>query len=190
MHFILCCPANTIFISKTGSMNRLIVLMITGALWLTFAGGYDSGRRAEVLFLGQKGTIHASWLATKLFKKSGINLTYTENAADLTAAGLSAYDGLIVNTGVPPHACARRGCGQFVASGKGLIILNKGAAAFKNSAWAARSGTEGKGRIFYTKEGTEDDEWKERAFLDKCATASLWALGEEVRRQIIAVIRN
>ena len=42
-------------------MNRLIVLMITGALCaFTFAGGYDGGRRAEVLFLGQKGTIHAT----------------------------------------------------------------------------------------------------------------------------------
>lgn len=167
-------------------MNRLIVLMITGALCaFTFAGGYDSGRRAEVLFLGQKGTIHASWLATKLFK-SGINLTYTENAADLTAAGLSAYDGLIVNTGVPLTPARDAAVRQFVASGKGLIILNKGAAAFKNSAWAARSGTEGKGRIFYTKEGTEDDEWKERAFLDKMRDSITWALGEEVRRQIIA----
>lgn len=167
-------------------MNRLIVLMITGALCaFTFAAGRDNGRRAEVLFLGQKGTIHATWLATKLFK-SGINLTYTENAADLSAAGLSAYDGLIVNTSTPLTPARDAIVRQFIASGKGLVILNKGAAAFKNSTWAARSGTEGKGRIFYAREGAKDEEWKERAFLDKMRDSISWALGEEVRQQIIA----
>ncbi|WP_346317949.1 PVC-type heme-binding CxxCH protein [Chitinophaga sp. YIM B06452] len=167
-------------------MNRLIVLMITGALCaFTFAAGRDNGRRAEVLFLGQKGTIHATWLATKLFK-SGINLTYTENAADLSAAGLSAYDGLIVNTSTPLTPARDVIVRQFVASGKGLVILNKGAGAFKNAAWAARSGTEGKGRIFYAREGAKDEEWKERAFLGKMRDSISWALGEEVRQQIIA----
>lgn len=166
-------------------MNRLIVLMITGALCAFTFAGRQEGRRAEVLFLGQKGTIHASWLATKLFK-SGINLTYTENAADLTAANLSAYDGLIVNAALPALPARDAVLRQYVASGKGLIILNKGAATFKNSPWAARSGTQGAGRIFYTKEGVNDDEWKQRAFLDKMRDSVSWALGDNVKQLIVA----
>ncbi|MGN6511171.1 MAG: PVC-type heme-binding CxxCH protein, partial [Chitinophaga sp.] len=167
-------------------MNRLIVLMITGALCaFTFAGQTETGRRAEVLFLGQKGTIHASWLATKLFK-SGINLTYTENAADLNAANLALYDGLIVNAALPALPARDAVLRQFVSEGKGLVVLNKGAATLKNAPWAARSGAVGEGRVFYTKGGVEDDEWKQRAFLDKMRDSIAWALGENVHRQILA----
>lgn len=47
--------------------------------------------------------------------------------------------------------------------------------------------TEGKGRIFYTAYGHEDKTWTNIGFLDLVRNGVLWALGDQVRKQIEAL---
>lgn len=97
-------------------------------------------RRAEVLFLGHASEHHPSrkyapWLATAVFA-SGINITYTENLADLNPENLSKYDGVVIYANhdylAPEQESALKG---FLADGKGLIPLHSATGCFKNSDW-------------------------------------------------------
>jgi uncharacterized protein len=97
-------------------------------------------RRAEVLFLGHASEHHdsgrfAPWLATAIFT-SGINLTYTQNTADLNEDNLSKYDGLIIYANheylSPDQEAAMK---SFVEGGKGLIPLHSASGCFRNSDW-------------------------------------------------------
>ncbi len=47
--------------------------------------------------------------------------------------------------------------------------------------------TEGKGRVFYTAYGHEDKTWTNGGFLDLVRNGVLWALGDQVRKQIEAL---
>jgi uncharacterized protein len=64
------------------------------------AGSENAPRRIEILFLGHDSEHHnsgkyAPGLATTLFSR-GINMTYTEDPADLNQANLRRYDGLVI----------------------------------------------------------------------------------------------
>lgn len=97
-------------------------------------------RRAEVLFLGNRGKHHdsgkyAPWLAISLFKE-GINVTYTVNVNDLNTDNLAKYDGLIIyanHDSLPP--AQESALKAFVEGGKGLIPLHSASGCFRNSDW-------------------------------------------------------
>lgn len=102
--------------------------------------GAVKGRRAEVLFLGHNSKHHdsgkyAPWLAVKLFK-SGINMSYTADLADINAENLKKYDGLIIYANhdslSPSQESAMK---AFVEGGKGLIPIHSASGCFRNSSW-------------------------------------------------------
>ncbi|WP_044198713.1 PVC-type heme-binding CxxCH protein [Dyadobacter tibetensis] len=99
-----------------------------------------SPRRAEVLFLGHQSKHHdsgkyAPWLAIKLFR-SGVNMTYTTELADINEDNLAKYDGLIIYANydsLPP--VQEEALKAFVEGGKGLIPLHSASGCFRNSDW-------------------------------------------------------
>ncbi|MDB5247308.1 MAG: rane-bound dehydrogenase domain protein [Segetibacter sp.] len=103
-------------------------------------GSLKSGRRGEVLFLGNVGKHHdagkyAPWLAISLFK-IGVNVTYTTELSDLNTDNLNKYDGLIIYSNhdsiSPSQEAALK---SFVEGGKGLIPIHSAAGCFRNSEW-------------------------------------------------------
>ncbi|SEL61115.1 PVC-type heme-binding CxxCH protein [Parapedobacter koreensis] len=165
----------------------------------------DYPRRAEVLFfesadssdaLGASGK-YASWLAIELFK-SGINLTYTTDAADLNEKNLRLYDGLVLFT-VPDAILSGQesALAGFVDGGKGLIVLGAQPSG-TSPAWFAKTlegGTpvtdtlatdlahrlnKGKGRVFYTEHGSDESTWKNLDFLRSINKGVQWAIGDRV----------
>ncbi|PWJ57166.1 putative membrane-bound dehydrogenase-like protein [Dyadobacter jejuensis] len=102
--------------------------------------GVPSARRGEVLFLGHQSKHHdsgkyAPWLAIKLFR-SGVNMSYTTDLADLNTENLSKFDGLIIyanHDSLPPQQEAA--LKAFVDGGKGLIPIHSASGCFRNSDW-------------------------------------------------------
>ncbi len=164
-------------------------------------------RRAEVLFVGSahasdESGKYASWLAIELFK-SGINLSYTANLADLNKHNLGVYDGLVLFA-VPDSVTAdqQRALEGFVADGRGLIVLGAQGAGSDSPAWLEKAldgGTaadggdaeagsthpaqrlnKGKGRIFHTPRGREESAWKSLDFLRMVNSGVQWAIGDHV----------
>lgn len=97
-------------------------------------------KRIEVLFLGHKSTHHdsyryAPWLAIKLFQ-SGINMTYTDDLADLNEENLKKFDGLIIYANHDTISLSQEAAlKDFVEGGKGLIPLHSATGCFNNSEW-------------------------------------------------------
>lgn len=128
----------------------LSILLLSSFLFVSCVKKASSGsiqsnihltkRRAEVLFLGNKGKHHdsgryAPWLAISLFKE-GINLTYTVDLNDLNRENLSHYDGLIIYANHDSLSISQENAmKEFVESGKGLIPLHSASGCFKNSDW-------------------------------------------------------
>src|SRR5690606_13441292 len=154
----------------------------------------DYPRRAEVLFVGSaaegvEASKYASWLAIELFQ-SGINLTYTEDLADLNKKGLRVYDGVVlfaVSDSIT--ADQQRVLADFVSDGKGLMSFGTESLVIDGATPAeAKDGTansvqylvKGNGRIFHTALGRETETWKQLDFLKSINNAAQWALGDEV----------
>jgi len=106
------------------------------------SGDRNGPRRAELLFVGggQSGesSKYASWLAIDLFR-SGINLTYSEDPADIDGEKLRAYDGLVLFD-LPGSLSAdrRRALHGFLEAGKGLVVLGEDPASSDCPTWFAR----------------------------------------------------
>jgi len=157
-------------------------------------GGRNEPRRAELLFVGSADEAgkYASWLAIDLFK-TGINLTYADDLADLDKNKLRAYDGLLLFA-LPDSLSAdgQRALDGFLASGKGLVVLGEAPAAPDSPTWLAKTlagakaestagqMTKGKGRIFCTPKGRREADWKTLDFLRMVNKGVQWALGEPV----------
>ncbi|WP_079716363.1 PVC-type heme-binding CxxCH protein [Parapedobacter luteus] len=164
-------------------------------------------RRAEVLFLESADAPdvsgkYASWLAIELFK-SGINLTYTTDRADLNDENLHLYDGVILFT-LPDSISSdqERALEKFVDSGKGLVVLGGQflganqprwvAKALDGSAPVADTGSrevstdslyrfnKGKGRVYCTVSGHDEQTWKSLDFLRSVNKGVQWAIGDRV----------
>jgi uncharacterized protein len=91
----------------------------------------------RILFLGDSGHHKPAERFKQLqpeFTKRGINLTYTDNVADLNARTLGAYDGLMIyanTTRIAPEQEAA--LLDYVASGKGFIPVHCASFCFLNS---------------------------------------------------------
>lgn len=132
---------------------------------------------------------YASWLAIELFQ-SGINLTYTEDLADLNKKALRAYDGVVLFAVSDSIAAdQQRVLADFVSGGKGLLSFGteslvidgaKPAEAKDGAADSVQYLVKGSGRIFHTALGSETGAWKQLDFLRLINNAAQWALGDEV----------
>jgi len=152
-------------------------------------------RRAEVLFVGganesDESGKYASWLAIELFK-SGINLTYTTDFADLNKKNLSVYDGLVLFAVSDSISSEQKGrLSDFVAGGKGLISLGAASAIISGEVPAegtlegagdsAAQFVKGKGRVFHTSLGKDEATWKNLDFLRFVNKGVQWAIGDYV----------
>ncbi len=211
-------------------------------------------RRIEILFLGADTPEHSSQKATAIFVPSmareGINVSWTDDVADLNARNLAKYDLLMVygdfQTLSPAQETAVTG---YVAGGKGLVAIHSASDMFRNSAaWGKLIGgqldhkgpvstftaavkapqhpvvreftpfeakdetfvhknaaadrtvlmdraegsgreavswvrNEGKGRVFYTALGHDENTWKNASFTALLRGAVLWTAGDGVRAQ-------
>jgi putative membrane-bound dehydrogenase-like protein len=218
------------------------------------AGRTSGPRRLEVLFLGTEGGEHSTQKATALFVPSmareGINVSWTDDPADLNAANLAKYDLLMAygdfQSITPGQETALQ---TWVSGGKGLVAIHSAADMFKNSAaWGKLIGAqldhhgavttftaavtqpqhpvlreftafetkdepyffknavadrtilmdrpeggareavswarnEGKGRVFYTALGHDENTWKNASFTALLRGAVLWTAGDAVRDQ-------
>ncbi len=115
-------------------MKKFLALL---ALLILTVHGFAAGRRIEMLFLGdQAGHKPAErfFQLSAALGTSGINLTYTENLADLNPTTLAKYDGLILYanwTQITP--AQEKALIDYVESGHGFVPLHCASACFGNS---------------------------------------------------------
>jgi putative membrane-bound dehydrogenase-like protein len=97
-------------------------------------------RRLEVLFLGHTSNQHhnsekLASIFTKEYFKSGINITFTMDPADLNESNLAYYDALIVYANHDSISDSQaKALLNFVKSGKGFIPLHCASWSFRNNA--------------------------------------------------------
>ena len=212
-------------------------------------------RRIEILFLGADTPEHSSQKATALFvpamAREGINVSWTDDLADLNTRNLAKYDTLMVYGDFQNITPAEEAAvTAYVSGGKGLVAIHSASDMFRNSAaWGKLIGgqldhhgpvttftaavtkadhpvvreftpfetkdetyvhknaaadrtvlmdrpegagreavtwvrNEGKGRVFYTALGHDDNTWKNASFTAPLVRgAVLWTVGDAVRDQ-------
>ena len=115
-------------------MKKLPALL---ALLALTVHGLAAGRRIEMLFLGDQGHHKPAERFFQLMPAlgtHGIDLTYTENLADLNAATLAKYDGLILYANHEKIAPEQeKALIDYVESGHGFVPLHCASACFGNS---------------------------------------------------------
>ena len=115
--------------------HRVIQLLAFLALTLS---AFAEGRRIEILFLGDNGhhvPRERFFQALMGLGPRGINLTYTDNLADLNATNLAKYDGLAIYANsekLEPEQ--EKAMLDYVQSGHGLIPVHCASYCFQNSA--------------------------------------------------------
>ncbi|MFN5375428.1 MAG: PVC-type heme-binding CxxCH protein, partial [Chitinophagaceae bacterium] len=111
---------------------KLITLLLLSAS--VFA---QTGKRLEVLFLGDKGHHKPMERIPSLMAAlgpKGINFTYTDDLADLNPQTLAKYDALMVFANWNEiDAAAEKALLDFVASGKGFLPIHCASYCFRNS---------------------------------------------------------
>ena len=96
-------------------------------------------RRIEILFLGADTEEHSSQKATALFvpamAREGINVSWTDDLADLNTRNLAKYDTLMAYGNfqaiTPTEEAAVT---AYVSGGKGLVAIHSASDMFRNSA--------------------------------------------------------
>src|SRR3984957_18881351 len=92
--------------------------------------------RINILFLGDNGHHRPADRFKDLapvLKKQGIDLTYTDKVADLNAATLAKYDGLMIYANTEKISPAQeKALLDYVEGGKGLIPLHCATYCFLN----------------------------------------------------------
>ena len=97
-------------------------------------------RRLEVLFLGHTSNQHhnsekLASIFTKEYFKSGINITFTMDPADLNEKNLAYFDALIVYANHDSISDSQaKALLSFVRSGKGFIPIHCASWSFRNNA--------------------------------------------------------
>ena len=98
----------------------------------------DAPRRIELLFLGHEIEHHNSRayfpILASALTKDGINITYTEDVADLNDKNLDLYDGLVVYANHESiNSSQEKALLDFVAEGNAFIPIHSASFCFKNS---------------------------------------------------------
>ncbi|MEY3245102.1 MAG: hypothetical protein RL253_256, partial [Bacteroidota bacterium] len=111
---------------------KLIMLLLLSASVLA-----QTGKRLEVLFLGDKGHHKPMERIPSLMAAlgpKGINFTYTDDLVDLNPQILAKYDALMVFANWNEiDAAAEKALLDFVASGKGFLPIHCASYCFRNS---------------------------------------------------------
>jgi len=120
-------------------MRTLTAAILAACLSTGTTGALRAEERAplRVLFLGDKGHHRPAERARQLIPLlalRGLDITYTEQLADLDPAVLSNYDGLIVYANIGSiTADAEKALLDYVAGGKGFIPIHCASYCFLNS---------------------------------------------------------
>src|SRR5216683_1503656 len=118
-------------------MTRFSILSITLLLLATASTGAADPKPIKILFLGDTGHHQPRERFAQLqpvLAKRGIELTYTDQVADLNPKTLFAYDGLVIyanTTKIAPEQ--EKALLDFVEGGKGFIPLHCASYCFLNS---------------------------------------------------------
>ena len=117
-------------------MMKKIILFLTLTLSLSSVFA-QSGRRLEILFLGDNGhhkPIERVPTIMAALGNKGINFTYTDKLEDINAQNLSKYDALMIYANwdeITPTA--EKALLDYVASGKGILPIHCASYCFRNS---------------------------------------------------------
>ena len=107
-------------------MKHIIFSLLT--LFCSLSGFAQSGRRLEILFLGDNGHHNPIDRVPSLMAAlgpDGINFTYTDNLNDLNAETLSKFDALMIYANWDEiSAPQEKALLDFVASGKGFLPIH------------------------------------------------------------------
>lgn len=128
-------------------MRSLTTLLITVCLCpLLFFSCSEKGKRKlasgprkiELLFLGHASEHHNSAqympMLSSALAKEGINLTYTEDPADINKETLSYYDGLVIYANHEQMTDSQEeALLDFVKGGKGFVPIHSASFCFQNS---------------------------------------------------------
>jgi type 1 glutamine amidotransferase len=116
-------------------MNRLFFMLI--AIACSVSSAAEKEKKLSLMFLGDQGHHRPALRAKQLIpvmQKRGIDITYTEDLANLNAKTLSKLDGLIVyaNIGkITPEQ--EKALLDYVAAGGGFVPLHCASYCFLNS---------------------------------------------------------
>lgn len=118
-------------------MGVLVMLVVWSITLPSRAIAEDRPPTLKILFLGDRGHHHPADRFRQLqpvLAQRGIELTYSEDPAQLTPSGLANYDGLVLYANIDrieePQAKALL---DFVAGGKGFIPLHCASYCFRNN---------------------------------------------------------
>ncbi|MEX2188688.1 MAG: PVC-type heme-binding CxxCH protein [Pirellulales bacterium] len=97
----------------------------------------DDARRLAILFLGDNGHHEPAKRATSItpvLERRGIDVTYTDDVAQLTKENLAKYDGVLIyrDSGDLP-AANEQALIEYLESGKGVIPIHCASHTFRNS---------------------------------------------------------
>jgi putative membrane-bound dehydrogenase-like protein len=99
---------------------------------------FAEGRRLEILFLGDKGHHKPADRFPELLKglgPRGINLTYTDQLADINPTNLAKYDALAIYANIDAITPdAEKALIDYVKGGRGLVPIHCASYCFRNSA--------------------------------------------------------
>src|SRR5713101_5829725 len=118
-------------------MTRFLTLSITVLLLAMAPKSANEPKPIKILFLGDKGHHQPRERFAQLqpaLAKRGIELTYTDQVADLNPKTLFAYDGLVIyanTTKIAPEQ--EKALLDFVENGKGFIPIHCASYCFLNS---------------------------------------------------------
>lgn len=129
------------FISRRigATAATLAVIIVAGFSWTAHStpAEADGPRRIKALFLGDRGHHEPLQRARQFYSvmgQRGIDITYTENVADLNPKTLGRYDCLIVYANITTIKPAEeQALLDFVASGKGFVPIHCASYCFLNS---------------------------------------------------------
>ncbi|MCA1684380.1 MAG: ThuA domain-containing protein, partial [Planctomycetia bacterium] len=122
---------------RARAIVTLAVMLVPAPLLRAANEPKDTGKPLTVLFLGDKGHHRPAERAAQLaavMHDRGIEVTYTENVADLNPETLAKYDALLVYANIdaiPP--APEKALLDYVAGGGGFVPLHCASYCFRNS---------------------------------------------------------
>ena len=115
-------------------MRKILIFLLTISFVSTFA---QKARRLEVLFLGDNGHHKPIERVPSLMAAlgpKGINVTYTDDLADLNPQTLNKYDAVMLFANWDEISPSQeKALLDFVASGKGFLPIHCASYCFRNS---------------------------------------------------------
>jgi putative membrane-bound dehydrogenase-like protein len=122
---------------RSVSISTLVFFACTAVAW-SVADNPDQPASIRVLFLGDKGHHQPAARFKQIqpvLASRGIELTYSDRVADLSAKTLAAYDGLVVYANHTTMSAEQEAAlVEFVEGGKGFVPLHCASACFGSSA--------------------------------------------------------